>query len=102
MFPRNVIYSFNFCHPQEFLLTDSSLQKSVTTSWALVAHTCNPSYTGDRDQEDDGSKPAQAKQFTRPSLRKKPITKKGLVEWLKVKALCSNPSITEKKERKNY
>jgi hypothetical protein len=25
-----------------------------------VAHTCNPSYSGDRDQEDQGSKPAQA------------------------------------------
>jgi hypothetical protein len=32
----------------------------------------------------------------RPHL-KKPFTKIGLVEWLKVKALSSNPS-TEKKE----
>jgi plasmid maintenance system antidote protein VapI len=29
--------------------------------------------------------------------RKKNITKTGLVEWLKVKALSSSPSITEKK-----
>jgi hypothetical protein len=29
-------------------------------SWALVAHTCNPNYSGGRDQEDRGSKPAQA------------------------------------------
>jgi hypothetical protein len=35
-----------------------------------VALTCNPSYSGDRDQEDCGSKPAQT-------------NKKGLVEWLK-------------------
>jgi hypothetical protein len=27
---------------------------------ALVAHTCNPSYSGGRDQEDSGSTPAQA------------------------------------------
>jgi hypothetical protein len=27
---------------------------------ALVAHTCNTSYTGGRDQEDRGSKPVQA------------------------------------------
>jgi hypothetical protein len=27
----------------------------------LVAHTYNPSYSGGRDQEDHGSKPAQAK-----------------------------------------
>jgi hypothetical protein len=25
-----------------------------------VAHACNPSYSGGRDQEDQGSKPAQA------------------------------------------
>jgi hypothetical protein len=31
---------------------------------------------------------------------KKPITKKGLVEWLKVKALSSNPSTTKKKKKK--
>jgi hypothetical protein len=28
--------------------------------WALVAHTCNPSYSGGRNQEDHSSKPAQA------------------------------------------
>jgi hypothetical protein len=31
------------------------------------------------------------KEFTRPYL-KKTLHKKGLVEWLKVKALSSNPS----------
>jgi hypothetical protein len=30
----------------------------------------------------------------------KPVTKIGLVEWLKVKALSSSPSITKKKGRK--
>jgi hypothetical protein len=34
------------------------------------------------------------KQFKRPYL-KKPFTKIGLVEWLKVKALSSNPSNTK-------
>jgi hypothetical protein len=28
--------------------------------WALVAQTCNPGYSGGRDQEDCGSNPAQA------------------------------------------
>jgi hypothetical protein len=37
-------------------------------SWALVAHAYNPSYSGDRDQED----------------LKKIHHKKRLVEWLKV------------------
>jgi hypothetical protein len=58
-----------------------------------VAHTCNPSYSGGRDQEDRGSKPAWANSLRNPFLEK-PITKIGLVEWLKVKALSSNPSTT--------
>jgi hypothetical protein len=34
-----------------------------------VAHTCNPSYLGGRDQEDWGSKPAKAKKFMKPYLK---------------------------------
>jgi hypothetical protein len=30
-------------------------------SWVPVAPACNPSYSGGRDQEDLGSKPAQGK-----------------------------------------
>jgi hypothetical protein len=62
-----------------------------------VAHACNPSYSGSRDQEDSGSKPAWAHNSVRPYL-KKPFTKIGLIEWLKVKALSSNPSTAKKKE----
>jgi hypothetical protein len=46
-----------------------------------VTHTYNPSYSGGRDQEDPGSKPA--KWFLRPYLEKT-LHKIGLVEWLKV------------------
>jgi hypothetical protein len=56
-----------------------------------VAHACNPSHSEGRDEEDQSSKPAQANSSTRPYLEK-PFTKIGLVEWLKVKALSSNPS----------
>jgi hypothetical protein len=51
-----------------------------------VAHTCNPSYLGGRDQEDLGSKPSQANSLRPPILKKKKkdLHKKGLVEWLKV------------------
>jgi hypothetical protein len=56
-----------------------------------VAHACNPSYSRDRDQEDHGLKPDQANRSMRPYL-KKPFTKIGLLEWLKVKALSSNTS----------
>jgi hypothetical protein len=64
----------------------------------LVAHAYNPSYSGGRDQEDCSSKPAQANSLLDP-ISKKPFTKIGLVEWLKVKALSSNSS-TAKKNKK--
>jgi hypothetical protein len=32
----------------------------MSLSQVLVAHICNPSYTGGRDQEDHGSKPVWA------------------------------------------
>jgi hypothetical protein len=35
-----------------------------------VAHTCNPSYSGDRDQEACGLKPAQANSLRDPFLKK--------------------------------
>jgi hypothetical protein len=41
-----------------------------------VAHTCNPSYSGGRDQEDHGSKPAQANSSQDPVL-KIPNTKRA-------------------------
>jgi hypothetical protein len=49
----------------------------------LVVHACNLSYSGGRDQEDRGSKPAWANSSCDPSLKKN-YFKKGLVEWLKV------------------
>jgi hypothetical protein len=36
----------------------------------LVAYTCNPSYSGGRNQEDRGSKPAQANNSRDPILKK--------------------------------
>jgi ribosomal protein S21 len=71
----------------------------MNASEALVAHTWNPSYSGGTDQEGWGSKPAQANSSARPHL-KKPFTKTGLVEQLKVKALSSSPSTTKKKKKK--
>jgi hypothetical protein len=41
------------------------------------------------------------KRFTRPYLEK-PLTKIGLVEWLKVKALSSSPSTTKKKKDQSH
>jgi hypothetical protein len=44
-----------------------------------VAHACNPSYSGGRDQEDYSSKPAWANISKRLYLEN-PFTKIGLVE----------------------
>jgi hypothetical protein len=43
---------------------------------ATVAPSCNSSYSGGRDQEDHGSKPAQANSFARPYLKENPSHKK--------------------------
>jgi hypothetical protein len=42
--------------------------------WAPVAHTCNPRYSGGRDKEDQGLKPAWANSSQDP-ISKIPITK---------------------------
>jgi hypothetical protein len=63
-----------------------------------VAHVCNPSYSGGRNQEDHDSKPGWATSSARPYL-KKHFTKIGLAEWLKVKALSSSPSTAKKKKK---
>jgi hypothetical protein len=58
-----------------------------------LVHTCNPNYSGGRDQEDPGSKPAQANKLQDPisnktkqnkTKQKNPSQRKGLVEWFKV------------------
>jgi hypothetical protein len=64
----------------------------------LVVHACTPSYSGGRDQENQGWKPAQAN-----SSQDLISKKKRLMEWLKMKALSSNPSnAKKKKERKKW
>jgi hypothetical protein len=42
-----------------------------------VAHACNPSYTGGRDQEDYSLKPAKANRSQDPILKKKPSQKRA-------------------------
>jgi hypothetical protein len=49
-----------------------------------VAHACNPSYSGSRDQEDHRSKLAQANSWRDPSQKKKSHHRKGLGVWVKV------------------
>jgi hypothetical protein len=61
-----------------------------------VTDVCNSSYSEGSDQEDRGSKPAWAKSFMRPCLKKEePPHKKALVS-----GSSSNPSTTKKKKKK--
>jgi hypothetical protein len=64
-----------------------------------MAHACSPSYSGGRDQEDYGLKPAQANSPRDPIL-KNPSPKR-LMEWLKVYALSSNSSTSNKTKHTN-
>jgi hypothetical protein len=43
---------------------------------------------------------SQPRQIVHKPLSRKYSSQKGLVEWLKLKALSSSPSTTKKKERK--
>jgi hypothetical protein len=51
-------------------------KSKVKTCQVPVAHTYNPSYSGDRDQEDCGLKPAQANSL-QDSISKNPPNTKG-------------------------
>jgi hypothetical protein len=50
--------------------------KKFSKSQALVVHTYNPSYSGGRDQEHHGSKPAHANS-SQDLISKKPINKRA-------------------------
>jgi hypothetical protein len=66
-------------------MTDCCMSNIFISGWAPVAHTCNPSYTGGRDQDAHSSKPAWVNSLQDPIL-KKTYHKKLLVEWLKVRS----------------
>jgi hypothetical protein len=57
--------------------------ESQQFSKAIVAHACNPSYSGGRDQEDHSLKLVPRERVRETLSRTKVITKKGLAEWLK-------------------
>jgi hypothetical protein len=82
------------------------IREKYTFNWEPVAHVCNPSYSGGRDQEDCGLKSAQANSSRRPYLEKT-HHKKGLVklaqsvgpefklQYLKKKKLCPDCSLSQ-------
>jgi hypothetical protein len=79
-------------------------QNKSLWSWVLVAHTCNPSYSGGRDQEDHSLRPALANSSQDPisnilNTRKRAgVTQ--VIEHLpgKYEALNSNPSTVKRKK----
>jgi hypothetical protein len=81
---------------QKLQETEMSLINENKTLPCAGGHTCNPSYSGGRDQEDNSSNPAPAN-ISSDLISKKPITKIGLVELLKMKTLYSNPSTQKSK-----
>jgi hypothetical protein len=72
------------------------LIRKMTFGPVPVAHICNPSYSGGRDQEDYGSKPAQANSSQDP-ISKKPILKRA-DGGAKGVGLRSSPSNRKKKK----
>jgi hypothetical protein len=60
----------------------SQLTKKIHGCWVTVAHTCNPSSSGGREQEDRGSRPAQGNSSQDPISKKKKKKKsqKGRVQ----------------------
>jgi hypothetical protein len=62
----------------------------------LVAHACNPSYSGGRDQKDHGLKLAWANSSWDPLL-KKPFTKKGWWSGSRCRPWVQDPVLQKKK-----
>jgi hypothetical protein len=77
---------------------DICMQKTET-SQVPVAHTCNPSCSGDRDQEDHCWKPAQGKILQDSILKKKPSLKMGVAM---VQAPVAQHKNTKKKPEIRY
>jgi hypothetical protein len=68
---------------------------SRNNCWVLVAHTCNPSNSGGRHQENHGSKPANS---SRDPILQKPITKSagGVVQ-----SVSQDFNLSTAKKKKN-
>jgi hypothetical protein len=56
--------SLHNCKEEQFY--NLHTKKYTSGSWVLVAPTCNPNYSGGRDQEDHGLKPALANSLRDP------------------------------------
>jgi hypothetical protein len=66
------INKLRYTHAKEYY---SAIKRN--TCWEPVAHAYYPSYSGGRDQEDQGLKPAQGTSSRDPISKKIPSQKKG-------------------------
>jgi hypothetical protein len=65
-----------------------------------VAHACNPSYSGGRDQEDQALKPAWANSLQDPILKKNPSQKKGWWSGSRYRPWVQAPVLQTNKQNK--
>jgi hypothetical protein len=65
---------------------DNSYQATDFQCWAPVAHACNPSYLGGRDQEDQVW--GQHRQIVWKTISWKYSRQKGLADWSKLYSAC--------------
>jgi hypothetical protein len=79
------------CNKHEALSSNPTTGKKKVKSWALVAQACNPSYSGGRDQEDRGLKPAWAKKL---------VTKEGWWSASRCRPGVQAPIPPKQKKRK--
>jgi hypothetical protein len=100
----NILFCFLTCFLAIFFYHCDKIPEKINlkrgkVARVLVAHVCNPSYSGGRDQEDRGSKPAQSKQFLR-SYFKKPFTKKGWWNGSRGRPWVQTPALQKKKRKR--
>jgi hypothetical protein len=83
------------------LCKHEALSSNPSSSQLPVAHFCKLSYSGGRNQEDRGSKPARGNSPKDP-ISKEPFTKKGWWSGPRhrpLRALSSSPSIAKNKQK---
>jgi hypothetical protein len=66
----------------------------------LAAHTCNPTYSGGRDQEDHSSKPARENSLRDPILKILNIQKKGWWSGSRCRPWVQAPVPKKKNQKK--
>jgi hypothetical protein len=82
--------------------------KTEEISWALVVHTCNPTYLGGRDQENQGSRPEEANSSQDPHLQNnqskmnRRCGSSGKAPALQVQNPKFKPQYTKQTRKKSY